>query len=433
MKRYNFILNLLLDLLIFFISSILSFFIRFFILRFGTPFEFRNFIAYLRTLPLLTLIFIILFYLYGLYTEKESWYEEFSSILSSLFLLFLFKFTFSFLLGAFAYPRSVIIISLFIESVLFLLYRYLFFVKRKEVKKTELALVIGNEEIIDKYKKIEFKNINSFEDLENIKNNYNSIFYLSRDEILKNKLLSFGVKKNKKIYINPDLTDLLIFSSKIKNISEKPFFEISKIELSAEKKILKRSIDLFFSIILLIILTPIFLIIPLLIKLSSKGRVFYIQERVGENNKIFKLIKFRTMIENAEQETGPSLSYAQDPRVTKIGKFLRKYHIDEIPQLINVLKGEMSLVGPRPERPEFLKEIIKIVPYFEYRVRLKPGITGLAQVEGKYETPPEDKIKYDLIYILKWSPFLDFYIILLTLKKIFKWNYKRNKYKNCKF
>lgn len=297
-------------------------------------------------------------------------------------------------------------------------YRYLFFVKIKEVKKTESAIVIGDEDIIDKYKKIEFKNINSFEDLENIKNNYNSIFYLGRDEILKNTLISFGVKKNKKIYINPDLTDLLIFSSKIKNISEKPFFEISKIELSAEKKILKRSIDLFFSIILLIFFSPIFLIIPLLIKLSSKGKIFYIQERVGENNKIFKLIKFRTMIENAEQETGPSLSYAHDPRVTKIGRFLRKYHIDEIPQLINVLKGEMSLVGTRPERLEFLKEIIKIVPYFEYRVRLKPGITGLAQIEGKYETPPEDKIKYDLIYILKWSPFLDFYIILLTLKKI---------------
>lgn len=107
-------------------------------------------------------------------------------------------------------------------------YRYLFFVKIKEVKKTESAIVIGDEDIIDKYKKIEFKNINSFEDLENIKNNYNSIFYLGRDEILKNTLISFGVKKNKKIYINPDLTDLLIFSSKIKNISEKPFLKYQK-------------------------------------------------------------------------------------------------------------------------------------------------------------------------------------------------------------
>jgi len=287
----------------------------------------------------------------------------------------------------------------------------------KKIETKKLAVYIGDGEIFERYGKYEFKKLNGVNELNGIKEKIDAIFLLNnvkeREDIIK-----FAYENSIKIFLSPTLQDILLYSSNITNISDKPFFEISKINLTDEEKILKRIIDVLLSVLFLIILSPLFIIIPILIKISSKGRIFYIQKRVGENGRAFNLIKFRTMIEGAENNTGPVLSNEKDERIFPIGKFLRKTHLDEIPQFINVLKGEMSIVGPRPERPEFFEEIEKKIPHFIYRVRLKPGITGLAQIVGKYETTPEEKIKYDLIYISTWSPLLDLYILFMTLKKI---------------
>ena len=182
---------------------------------------------------------------------------------------------------------------------------------------------------------------------------------------------------------------------------------------------LKRAFDIIISAVFLILLSPLFLIIGLITKIDSDGAVFFKQERLGQNGKLFEMWKFRTMRQNAELETGPVWTQEDDPRITKIGQFLRKSHLDELPQLINVFRGDMSLIGPRPERPEFTEIITRKVPNFTKRLDVKPGITGLAQVRYRYGASIKDserKLKFDSIYIDKMSWFFDFKIALWTVK-----------------
>jgi len=152
--------------------------------------------------------------------------------------------------------------------------------------------------------------------------------------------------------------------------------------------------------------------------LTSPGPILYCQQRVGRGGKKFTLYKLRTMVDGAEQETGPVLAGREDERVTWVGRFLRKTRIDEIPQLFNVLDGTMSLVGPRPERPEFVGEFLRTIPGYAERLQVKPGLTGLAQVDGEYHTTPEYKLKYDLAYIYNYSLWLDMRIMAETVKVI---------------
>ena len=184
---------------------------------------------------------------------------------------------------------------------------------------------------------------------------------------------------------------------------------------------LKRSGDLLVSVVGLIVLSPLFAILAILIKIDSAGNVLFKQERVGKNGMIFQMWKFRTMRNNAELETGPVWAQEDDPRVTKLGQFLRKSHLDELPQLINILKGEMSLIGPRPERPELVEEIKKEVTKFDKRLAIKPGIAGLAQSRYQYGASTKDasrKLKYDLIYIRKMCFLLDIMILFWTTGRV---------------
>ena len=156
-------------------------------------------------------------------------------------------------------------------------------------------------------------------------------------------------------------------------------------------------------------------VIPLVIRLTDGGPIFYVQERMGKNGRRFNLIKFRTMIVNAEQETGPIWAHEGDDRVTRVGRLLRRTHLDEVPQVINILRGEMSLVGPRPERPELFEEFCAEIPEFRLRLRVKPGIAGLAQVHGLYHTTPRNKLRYDNLYIETFNPWMDFKLFVCSL------------------
>lgn len=185
---------------------------------------------------------------------------------------------------------------------------------------------------------------------------------------------------------------------------------------------IKRLMDIALSLLALILTLPLSLLIAALIKLESKGSLFFIQERIGQEGKPFRLIKFRSMVQDAEERTGPIWAAIDDPRITRVGRFLRRWRLDEIPQLWNVLRGEMSLVGPRPERLEFLNELKAKVPYFMERLSVKPGITGWAQVESEYASSVEEsqqKLEFDLYYIKNVSFLLDIFILLRTLKVIF--------------
>ncbi|MFH1413954.1 MAG: exopolysaccharide biosynthesis polyprenyl glycosylphosphotransferase [Candidatus Omnitrophota bacterium] len=180
---------------------------------------------------------------------------------------------------------------------------------------------------------------------------------------------------------------------------------------------LKRLMDILLAIFGLILTAPLIMLASLLIKFTSKGPVIYLQNRLGKYGEIFKIYKFRTMRVDAEDKTGAVWAKANDPRVTSVGKILRKTHVDEIPQLINVLKGEMSIVGPRPERPELVRDLKKMIVDYEKRLKVKPGITGLAQVWHKYDESIQDvkkKIKYDLLYIRKLCLWVDLRIIAQT-------------------
>ncbi len=162
------------------------------------------------------------------------------------------------------------------------------------------------------------------------------------------------------------------------------------------------------------------LIIAVLIKLTSRGPVFYHQERVGLDGRRFVIHKFRTMVCDAEKETGPVMTDTDDPRITRLGRFLRKYSIDEVPQLVNVLKGEMSLIGPRPERPEFVQEFREKIPKYMLRHKVKSGLTGWAQVHNlRQDTSIEKRLEYDFYYIQNWSFALDIKILWMTLRKGF--------------
>ena len=180
----------------------------------------------------------------------------------------------------------------------------------------------------------------------------------------------------------------------------------------------KRIVDLPISIFLLLLILPICLIVCLFIILESSGNPIYIQERVGLNERRFKIYKLRSMYIDAEKN-GHQWTSKNDQRITKVGRFIRRTRIDELPQIINIIRGEMSFIGPRPERPEFITEFLKDIPNFNNRLAVRPGITGWAQVNGGYELTPKEKLEYDIYYIQHESAKLDFIVLLKTIKVIF--------------
>ncbi len=183
--------------------------------------------------------------------------------------------------------------------------------------------------------------------------------------------------------------------------------------------LVKEIVDRLLAICGLLVLLPVFVVIAIAVKCSSRGPVFFRQARVGKNGVVFEIIKFRTMVDDAESATGPIWARANDPRITSVGRFLRRSHFDEVPQLLNVIRGEMSLVGPRPERPMFVERFRKEIPNYEERLRVKPGITGLAQVCHKYDETVKDvrrKLAYDLLYIQKMCLMVDMAIVFLTFR-----------------
>ena len=230
------------------------------------------------------------------------------------------------------------------------------------------------------------------------------------------EIINFCYRNLKNIYYNPMVADIVEHASETNVIDDIPFFSWQFHVLTFEQRIIKRLMDVVVSLFALIITSPILLVSAILIKKYDGGSVFFKQKRATVNGKVFDIYKFRTMKENV----GNKSVTVDDDRITPIGKVLRKYRIDELPQLINILMGDMSLVGPRPEMLENVDEYTKALPEFIYRLRMKAGLTGYAQIIGKYNTSSRDKLMLDLLYIENYSILKDIQILFRTINVIFK-------------
>ena len=254
-------------------------------------------------------------------------------------------------------------------------------------------------------------------DVFDIINDHETVFLYdipAKEKILLNE---YCYAKNKNIYYNFEMNDVVMLGAKPAVLDDKPLVSAVVRDLTLEQKVVKRAMDLAISGLGLLVLSPVMLACAALIKAEDGGHVFFRQTRATKGGKLFKVYKFRTMKE--EGSINKSVT-SDDDRITKIGKYLRKFRIDELPQLINILKGEMSVVGPRPEMIENVDKYTEELPEFSYRLRVKGGLTGYAQIAGKYNTSPKDKLVLDLMYIEKYSLWLDFKLILQTVTVLLK-------------
>jgi exopolysaccharide biosynthesis polyprenyl glycosylphosphotransferase len=241
---------------------------------------------------------------------------------------------------------------------------------------------------------------------------------LSHAQLVEIVGLCQGEQVNIRVY--PDLFQIMTAGVTINELGGLPLLTVKDVALKGWNVVLKRAIDLLVGGVALVMLSPLLLVIAAMIKATSRGPVLYCQERVGLDGKPFQVIKFRSMRIDAEEESGPVWARPEDPRTTRIGAMLRRYSLDELPQFVNVILGEMSLVGPRPERPYFVEQFQQTIPRYWERHREKAGLTGWAQVNGlRGNTPIEDRTAYDIWYVENWSVWLDIKIMLKTLVVIF--------------
>lgn len=235
----------------------------------------------------------------------------------------------------------------------------------------------------------------------------------------RNDILKYCYRYRVRTYLAPKLTDIMIRGAKNINLFDTPLLLVKGTGLTPAQRVAKRAMDIVLCLIAMIPAAPIMLITALAIKLEDGGPVFYRQKRLTRGGREFEILKFRSMIPDAEKYAGAVLATGHDPRITKVGRVIRAARLDELPQLLNILRGDMSIVGPRPERKVIADQYCKETPEFAYRLKVLGGLTGYAQIYGKYNTNPYDKLRLDLMYIENYSLLLDIKLIILTIRIMF--------------
>lgn len=261
----------------------------------------------------------------------------------------------------------------------------------------------------------------AYTDMDKVKeeiDKYSAVLICDFDHANKDEVLRYCYAKKKRIYLLPSTNDIILSSTYQSQIFDTPILMCRNHGLSMEQEIVKRLMDLVVSAIMLLLASPIMLVTAIAIKACDGGPVFFKQNRVTKDGKIFNVLKFRSMIVDADKG-GFKGATDNDSRITPVGKIIRACRVDELPQLINIFKGDMSLVGPRPERTEHVYMYTEQYPEFDLRHRVKGGLTGYAQIYGKYNTTPKDKLNMDLIYIEKYSLLLDIKLLFMTFKILF--------------
>ncbi len=268
------------------------------------------------------------------------------------------------------------------------------------------------------------KSMNIAEGLGTIKKeilkNYGAVVLWDIPVTDRNELLKYCYSRSVRVYMMPKISDVLVKGADQLHLFDTPIYLTREYALKIEQRLAKRMLDLVCASILLVIASPFMLITAIVIKAYDGGPVFYRQVRCTMGCKEFQILKFRSMRVDAEKDGVARLAAKNDSRITPVGKFIRATRIDELPQLLNILRGDMTFIGPRPERPEIIRQYMEEMPEFAFRMKVKAGLAGYAQVYGKYNTTPYDKLKLDLTYIEQYSVWLDLKLMLLTLKILIK-------------
>ena len=441
-----------------------------FILRFG-GFPEENFQAYLAAAPGLTVVAIVFFLVYGLYDLRpQSWRSTASGLIVALALFVGAGTGLSFLVRALALPRTVLALAWVLDLVLLLLWRSLVWQAARRVWGLERTIVVGPlSEALEYVGKLDGgRGRPAFEvtavvagpeakdqllwwgDVAaagevavgvgaTVAGGTGPIPTFSMDALPsllggketcpdlilvtpstppddKARVIAAASVTPTRVLLVPGYQDLLVLDTRMDQIDNTLVLQVGPAGIPPHLAWVKRVADIAGALAGLALTLPFYPFLAMTVLLSSPGPVFYRQTRVGARGRPYALWKFRTMRHDAEAATGPVLSQRDDPRVTPVGRFLRRHRLDELPQMLNVLAGSMSVVGPRPERPEFAREFAKAVPYYQQRQLLKPGLTGLAQLAGRYDMPAHEKLRYDLLYAKRYSLLLDLRIVLLTAK-----------------
>ncbi|MBR2187228.1 MAG: sugar transferase [Lachnospiraceae bacterium] len=350
----------------------------------------------------------------------------FTCILSDVFFYFIV------MLLSYKFPAVLPLLAVFLLQLVFSFIWINFFGKlySKKFRPYDVLLIYSGDSIENFKKKLKERTdqFNVLEvlwadvDMEELKSTidrYNTVMLWDIPAKKRNIIFKYCYEESKRIYVMPKISDIILNGSSPVHLFDTPLLLTEGNPLEYEERIIKRTVDIILSLLLIILTSPVMLITAAAIKLCDRGPVFYKQVRCTKNSREFNIIKFRSMIENAEKKGVAVLAEENDPRITPVGRFIRKMRIDELPQLFNVLKGDMSFVGPRPERPEFIRKFRETMPEFTYRMKVRAGITGYAQLYGKYNTLPYDKLKFDLYYIEQYSIWLDIKLMILTLKILF--------------
>jgi exopolysaccharide biosynthesis polyprenyl glycosylphosphotransferase len=387
--------------------------------------------AFYLIAPIIGVLYLILMYAFGLYNAVRRKLGDviYTVFLTSVFLMIGTMAACFFVRGgAMAFPRSVILISAGLYWIVLTLWRIVLLRITQQSHGLKTVTVIGpeaeelarilSEKHSDIYQVLHIcgeEDVDLIQSIKECEIVFISACVTSRG---RTKILLAVAQNGQGVYFVPEYRDVVIMSAAMQRTDDIPTFYISKMGLASEERFVKRVVDLILGTIGFIIFLPLGLITALIVK-SDGGPLFYLQERLTLHGKVFNVIKFRTMVPNAEKLSGPVLAGENDPRITKAGRIMRAVRLDEIPQILNILRGDMSIVGPRPERPFFAEKFAAEIPQYYQRLTVKAGLTGLAQVDGKYNTTVENKLRYDLLYISNYSLFQDFLIILQTVKILF--------------
>lgn len=400
----------------------------------------------------------VMIFLFGAFNAYRSrYFSSFSQDIPVLFkvcvLGILFAMSGAFLYRDFSYSRLVFAMIYLNLNLFLLIERWMFHRLKKRFLRRgfgilKVLLIGSGENLLQVYRRLQSDQNYNFEVagyLAEQKHTALPVDYLGKPEEL-NALLTHSVDysgllisfnhtehdriwpviqavegKNLELFYVPDILDLLTSRFQSLEVGGVPLLQLKRVALSGWQGLIKRGFDLVSASLGLLLLSPLFLLLALLIKMTSRGPVFYVQPRVSLDGQEFKMLKFRSMRADAESATGPVWASKGDPRVTGLGRFLRRSSLDELPQLINVIKGEMSLVGPRPERQHFVDQFRASIPHYLERHRFRCGMTGWAQVNGlRGQSPIEVRTRYDLYYIENWSLWFDLKIIILTFMEIFR-------------